>query len=149
MPVTAGAFDPIQARVYYSVTERIYNEPIQTPYLFTIQPIRFPYLARNGWETINQEQQKSAGQILIRFRRNSKSIRIDATMEIHHNGIIYGILTKNNIPSNERDEVEFLCQYKDVSTLFTDEITPDFYDPNIDGGDADGPFDGNIASGSA
>lgn len=117
MPIAAGAFDPVPASVYYQETDMSGAEPVQTTKLFCRTYIRFPYNARTGLELAVQHNMQSFGQIHIRARKDSKTKLIDPSMEIHHDGIVYGILTINPIPSIDRDEIEWLCQYKRDSSI--------------------------------
>lgn len=117
MAIEAGKYHPIPAKVYSRTTVRTGGEPVQTlattPYCQVF--IRFPWMARYGFEQPNQKQQTSYGQIIIRMRRNTKTILIVPEMEIHHNGSVYGIVSPQ--PIMDQDELEFLCQYRTTSEV--------------------------------
>lgn len=122
MPRAAGDYDPHPANFYESITEvaSLYNrEPKQTLRLFVRTFIRWPWPVRTDTEFIVQGQPQSIGQITCRVRRNSKTIRLDPSMTMVHDGTTYGIIGINRIPSTDRDELELLLQYKPTVTLVT------------------------------
>lgn len=115
MPIDAGSYDPRAADIKQQVTVYTYSEPVQTQSVFCSRHIRFPHSARTGYEKSIGHQVQSTGTTIIRMRRDSKTVQITPDMEIHHDGAIYGILAPQPIPSSERDELEFLCQYRTPS----------------------------------
>jgi len=116
MGISAGRYDARKAVIYRQVTDYTHSEPIQTTEVFCRRYIRFPSSARYGVEQIVQQQMQSLGQIIIRMRRDSVSVLIDPTMEIHHGNAVYGIISPQ--PIMDGDEIEFLCQYKTSSSLY-------------------------------
>lgn len=122
MARAAGDYDPHPADIYRPVTtvSSTYNrEPRQARQLFGRTYIRFPWLARTDTEIVSQKQTRSVGEIIIRVRRNSKTIRIDPSMELDHDGMTYKIVGIHPIPSNERDELELIVRYLRPATLVT------------------------------
>lgn len=118
MPIEAGRYEPIQAIVRYKITGTGV-EPLQTTGDFCTRSIRFPYMARTGAEAAVQAQQKSFGQTAIRMRRDAITEQIDPTMQIVWRGKTYGIITINDVPSDERDEIEFLTQIERAAAVRT------------------------------
>lgn len=119
MPIEAGRYDPIPAIIYQPVTNTANYEPIQTGQELCKQFIRFPQQFRWSSETLSFHQLQSQSQQTIRMRRTPTTESIDPTMEIHHRGIIYGIVGISPVPSTERDEIEFTVQYRKDSILVT------------------------------
>lgn len=119
MPIEAGKYDPTPAIIYQPVTNTDNYEPIQTGQEYCKQYIRFPQTSRWSSETQSFQQVQSQSQQTIRMRRTPKTLLIDATMEIHHEGVIYGVVGISPIPSQERDEIEFAVQYRKASVLVT------------------------------
>lgn len=118
MPITAGSFDPVPAFIWRPALKLINCEPVDVFVPFIERFIRFPFMARTGTETSVARQMQPAGQIIVRVRRDPQTEMIDPSMEIRHRSSRYGIICINPIPSNERDEIEFLVQYKIPSTLY-------------------------------
>ena len=119
MPIPAGAYDPTQAVIYRKVLDETQPEPTQVAQIYIRRHIRFPQVARLGIEMPLRNAMQSFGQIPIRMRRDSQTVSIDPAMEIHHDGTIYGIVSISPVPSTERDEIEFLCQYLNESRIVT------------------------------
>ena len=112
MPIEAGKFDPVPAQFLQREVDYTNNEPVNgTESVFYETWVRFPWQARSGSERNVVKQSTSSNQILVRLRRDEKSILIDPSMFMLHNGQRYGIISINPIPSNERDEIELLVQY--------------------------------------
>jgi hypothetical protein len=117
MPIDAGRFEPVRADIYSIVTAYENREPIQTLSLLCRRHIRFPQQIRTGYESQVSHQTQSVGQILIRMRRDPVTETLDPTMEIHHRGSIYGIISPSPIP--QRDELEWLCQFRTESAIYS------------------------------
>ena len=118
MPIEAGKYDSSPAAFYQKVTTFINREPIQDQHLFYTTWIRFPFQSRSGFEAPVVKQMQSAGQIIVRVRRDPMSLQIDPSMHMVHDGKIYGVICINPIPSMERDEIELLMQYQLPSSMY-------------------------------
>lgn len=123
MRVTHGKYHPKPAKIYRKVTTFVdedgnaTREPQQTVELFCRVFIRIPRQWQMGMEQQVQKQTTSFGQCVWAMPSNSKTRQIDASMELHHDGVVYGLIAK--IPLTEDlDEIEWLCQFKDQSTIY-------------------------------
>lgn len=112
MPIEAGKFDPVTAFFYPKTITYVNNEPVETDgTLFYETWIRFPFMARTGNEMQILSRPISAGQVIVRVRRDEYTEQIDSNYVMVHNNQRYGIVSINPIPSLERDEIEFLMEY--------------------------------------
>lgn len=114
MTIEAGQYDPTPGTIVtYPDDINDSGEPVrENPTTFCKVFVRFPTMTRMAMERILMSQTQSFGTLIINVRKNSKTKQIKPNMELHHDGVVYGIVNVQPLPSSMMDEIQLLCQYK-------------------------------------